>query len=190
MEDFYKEIIKNENLFFRGVELGASISDVEVVEGSNYMKKSGSNPSLYYYWDTGQIENIDLYFGLDDDEKVNRVKLMFYTEPDFYHEKITGEDFTSFEQKFYQKNIEEALAIPNSLLNRIIPMFTKNLGTPEEKHKDEVFNKDYQNFQRWIWYKNYSNKSLRLSLTSYLDDSDGRTVKWVFSLILSENTKP
>ena len=85
MEDLYREIIKNENLFFRGVELGASISDVEASEGANFIKKTGSNPSLYYYWDTGEVETIDLYFGLDAEEKVNRVKLNMSTYLFLWH---------------------------------------------------------------------------------------------------------
>jgi len=39
MEDFYEEIIKNENLFFKRVKLGASISEVENIEGGMYRKK-------------------------------------------------------------------------------------------------------------------------------------------------------
>lgn len=190
MKNIYSEIIRKENLFFRGLTLGANISEVEAIEGSNYHKKKGSHPSLYYYWDTGEVENIDLYFGLSTEEKVNRVKLMFYTYPDFYHEQQTGEDFTAFEKRFYENDIEASLKVPNELLNSILIMFTNDLGTPQEEHDDEVFNKKHQNFKRFIWFKDHNASPLRLSLTSYLDDSDGRNIKWVLSLLLSENITP
>lgn len=187
MQDFYHEIIKKENLFFRNLKLGSSISEVESIEGTKYLKKKGSNPSLYYNWETGKIETIDLYFGVDTDEKVNRVKLMFYTEPDFYHEEKTGEDFAAFEKRFYANNIEESLIVPNNLLKRILTMFSNKLGVPLEEHKDEIFKKSYHNFKRWIWFKEDDGIPLRLSLTSYLDDSDGSSIKWTLSILLSEN---
>ncbi len=190
MQDFYKEIIKKEDLFFRNIKLGASILEVESIEGTEYLKKNGNNPSLYYSSEIGEIETIDLYFGLDTEEKVNRVKLMFYTEPDFYNEKITEEDFSTFEKKFHENNIEQSLKEPNNLLKSILNMFSNELGEPLEEHKDEVFKEIYHDFKRWIWFKEGDDIPLRLSLTSYLDDSDGQSIKWVLSLLLSENITP
>ena len=190
MESLYQEIIKKGGLFFRGVELGASISEVQKVEGTKNNIKSGINPSIHYSWETGEMEEIDLYYGLNSNDKVNRVKLLFYSYPDFYYKQITGGDFLDFEQLVYKNKIQDYSKVSNDLLAQILSSLANNLGEPVEQHKDEVFDKGYQNFKRWIWFKERNNSPLRLSLTTYLDDTDSNSIKWVISLLLSENTTP
>lgn len=187
MESLYKEIIREETIFFRGVQLGISIPEVEEIEGTKNKKRTGSNPSLHYKWETGEAEDINLYFGLDKEEKVNRVKLMFYSYPGAYYNQLTKGTLGDFVTLVNQNNIKEFSTLPYALTEKMVKMFTENIGNPSIEDKDEVFNKDHQNFNRWVWIDENHTTPLRLSLTRYLDDSDYNNIKWVISLLMLEN---
>ena len=57
----------------------------------------------------------------------------------------------------------------NGVYDDVIKHFTNLLGEPVAEMSDSVYNKSYQNFKRYFWVEN----NLRLTITSYLDDSSG-----------------
>jgi hypothetical protein len=191
IDELYKEIILDESLFFRGIPLGSMISSVEKIEGTNFFKRTGNNPSYEYLKDIGEVERLELYYIFNlDTEKIYKVNLTFDTYPDFYFQEETGKGLSDFVQLMEQCNIEEYSTIHNTLFDKIFQLFTKLLSDHDEEESiDEIFNKKHNSFKRFIWHINNEklhDKPLRLALTSYLDDKDLQNIKQKINIQLEE----
>lgn len=191
IDELYNEIILDESLFFRGIPLGELISSAEKMEGTSFFKRGGNNPSYEYLKDIGEVERLELYYNFSlESEKIYKVNLTFETYPDFYFQEETGKGLLDFVELMKQCNIEEYSTIHNTLFDKIFQLFTKLLNNhQEEENTDEIFNKKYNSFKRFIWHINNEklyNKSLRLALTGYLDDKDLQVIKQKINIQLEQ----
>jgi len=169
INEFFNDIIKEKSISFRGVTIGDDLKIVENKEGSNFKKKIGSLSHYKYFFEVGEMEEIILYYGFDkSDEKVDRIKLLFKMYPEYYWRKNDGKDLIDFFTLLENNCLQKYLKPINGVYDEVIKHFTNLLGEPIEEMSDSVYNKSYQNFKRSFWVEN----NLRLTITSYLDDSN------------------
>lgn len=180
-DEIYSDIIKSESLFFRGVELGASLDQVEEKEGMDYDKVTGSLPHYEYYVETGEMEEIFMYYGFKTEtQKVDYIRLFLYTYPKIYWENAGGNALSEFFDKVHNQQIAEYTTSFDHTMTKIINHFTSILGTPKLEELDEVFSKPYHEFKKYSWVKD----AMMLSISSYIDDTKEGSVKKVLQLFL------
>ncbi|MCF6350619.1 MAG: hypothetical protein L3J23_06250 [Flavobacteriaceae bacterium] len=170
INEIFNDIIKEESILFRGVNIGDNLKTVEHKEGNNFKKKIGSLSHYKYYFEVGETEDLILYYGFNKEvKKVDRIKLLFKAYPKYYWKKDGGKELFDFFGLIENNNLKKYLKTFNLVYNEVIKHFTDLLGKPKVETSDSVFNKPYQNFSKSFWVKN----KLRLTITSYLDDNSG-----------------
>lgn len=170
------DIIKEPGINFRGIALGDPISDVEKKEGPYAEKKLYSNPFLRYEAEIGEMEEIHLYYNFEEaDELVKEITLHLTHYPDFYWAKEGHTDMTEFWARFEKSELQPYSSVFNDTVNDVVRHFTDVFKKePVIKTKDSVFKEPYHQFKCFAW--DIENEA-RLSVMTYADDSDYRTIK-------------
>jgi len=175
-ENLFDEIIKTNDIHFRGIKIGDDINDVITKEGTPTEEKRYSNPFLSYFYEVGETEEILVYYNfLEDTNKVTEIKLFFISYPDFYWKKDGGNNYVEFTNLLENNKIQKYSEIFLDTLHKIIDHFTTIFkSSPTIKIHDEVFNLPYQNFKAYAW--EYE-EIYRLSVITYIDDTVDENVK-------------
>ncbi len=170
------DIIKEPGINFRGIALGDSVTTVEDKEGPYTEKKLYSNPFIHYYIEIGEMEELSLYYNfLEADELVREITLSLVHFPDHYWTKEGHTDMTEFWARFEKGELQAYSTVFNDTVNDMVRHFTNVFKKePVIKTEDSVFKESYHQFKCYAW--DIENK-VRLSVMTYADDSDGRTIK-------------
>ncbi|MBQ4818572.1 hypothetical protein [Aquimarina sp. MMG016] len=183
--EIYNDIIKEEGFFFRGVPLGASLDEVKELEGFDYEEVLGSLPHYEYFIETGEMEEIIIYYGFKEGEDtINSIDLFLYAYPKIYWEDSGGEIITDFFKLTQQGKLEEYSKHFDGAKNKIIQRLEDQLGKPEIVETDNVFNQPYHKFKKYMWR---GDNKVFLSATEYIDDSKGDSVRNVLRLFLTKD---
>lgn len=172
----FNEIIKTNDIHFRGIKVGDDINDVIKKEGTPTQEKRYSTPFLSYFYEIGEMEEILLYYNfIEDTNKITEIKLFFFSYPDFYWKKEGGVDYQEFTNLLENNKIQKYSEVFIDTLNEIINHFTVLFDAPPTlTTSDFVFNLPYQNYRCYDWiYK----ELYRLSVISYIDDTIDLNVK-------------
>lgn len=170
------DIIKAPGINFRGIALGEPISEVEKKEGPYTEKKLYSNPFLKYFFEIGEMEEISIYYNFEEkDEQVKWITLHFIHYPDHYWTKEGNTDITDFWMLFEKNEIQAYSHVFTDTVSDVVKHFTDVFKKePVIDKKDPIFKEACHNYNSYNWEVE---NDLRLSVTTYADDSDGRAVK-------------
>ncbi|WP_374175091.1 hypothetical protein [Flavobacterium tructae] len=174
--EIFNEIIKTNDIHFRGIKIGDDISEVLQKEGTPNEENTYTNPFLKYSSKLGETEEITIYYNfIEGIRKVTEIKLFLISYPDLYWKKEGGVDYMLFTNLLENNNIQKYSATFLDTLNKIVDHFTLVFGAPPTiKTKDSVFNLPYQNYKSYAWiYK----ELYRLSVITYIDDTIDLNVK-------------
>ena len=190
IEEIFNTIIRSNNIFYRGLNLGATKKEIEAKEGFNYINKSGvSKPHYKYFYEVGEVEEINIYYGFSPkNEKLSNITLYFFSFPDYYWRKKGGKNIAHFNKLMYDEQISEFSAIFDEVTKMVLDIFVSELGAPKIHREHNVFNKGYQHYIAYSWNieNETSNKRTNLLLIKYLDDSIFDDVKLIMKLLLTE----
>lgn len=181
----YNDIIKDKGFFFRGIPLGASLDEIKELEGDDYYEVLGSLPHYEYYMETGEMEEIFIYYGFkEEDYKVKYIRLFLYAYPRIYWKNEGNKDAVEFFNRTKQGKLDEYSKNFESAKKLILQGLNDNLGKPKIEEKDEVFDQPYHKFKKYMWR---GENKMFLSATEYVDDSKGDSVRNVLRLFLTKD---
>lgn len=175
-KELFNEVIKTNDIHFRGIQIGENIENVINIEGTPTEEKRYSNPFLSYFYEVGEMEEIKVYYNfLEDSNEVIEIKLFFISYPDYYWKNEGGEDYTEFTNLLVNNAIQKYSEAFQSTVNEIINHFKVLFNEePTISTTDQVYNLPYQNYKSnaWVFKDKY-----RLSVTTYIDDLIDTNVK-------------
>lgn len=165
---FFKDIVKNNSINFRGAAIGDTLDIVENAEGVDFKDTKGSLPNYKYFLEIGEMEELSIVYSYKEESKVvwnMQVRFSFY--PKYYWEQAGGTN----EMEFYEllKNRQLSTCIPDytGLKEKLSNHFNTVLGKSERDNKDFVFKKPQHCFEREVWTKD----EMILTMKSYIDDT-------------------
>lgn len=171
----YNDIIKEKGVAFRGISLGDDMEEVVKIEGDDYDEVHGSLPHYEYFFETGEWEEVTIYYGFKEKENtVNSITLYLYGYPKIYWKDSEGTNEVDFFNRTQQGNLDEYSKHFNGAKNKIIESFEKQFGEPILLETDEVFNQPYHKFKKRIWKVE---NGISLSTTEYIDDFHDNSTK-------------
>jgi len=183
VEDIFKDLVRGSGIFFRGVPLGASRKDIQAVEGNDFDEVGGSLPHLEYFIETGDYEEIFLYYGFPPGrDQVTEQRCFLYGYPKLYWEDAGGSSPQELFQDLHAGTLDRHIPHLTALRERLVAHFTAQLGAPATDHEEAVFNQPHHQFQRYRWQ---GRDGQNLYLQSYWDDQREHSIRWVLSLLLS-----
>ncbi|MFD1604389.1 hypothetical protein ACFSJW_13350 [Flavobacterium artemisiae] len=174
--ELFNEIIKTNDIFFRGIKIGDTINDVRQKEGTPTEENLYNNPFLSYFYEVGEMEEITVYYNfIESTSKVTQISLYFISYPDFYWKKEGSENYQEFSDMLVNNKIQKYSKVFLHTLDKIVAHFTALFNeAPSLEKNSDPFNQPYQNYKSYSWtYKN----EYRLSVISYIDDSIDMNVK-------------
>jgi len=185
-KEILNDIIQEGGIFFRGIELGSPIDALDEIEGDDFDETSGSLSYREYYFETGEMEEVFVYYGFDEaDRKVNYIKLFLYAYPKIYWKDDGGENEQDFVQLFHDQNLGKYSKHFDRAKKMLVSHFTDLFGLPETVMKNKQFNQPCHEFIKHIWkVKN----QFELSLTAYNDDSSDGSLKQTLIMHLANQT--
>lgn len=170
------DIIKETGIHFRGIALGAPLSEVEEKEGPYAEKKLYSNPFIRYFIEIGEMEELTIYYDfLEADELVKEMTVFLIHYPDHYWTKEGHSNMSDFWIRFDKNELQAYSTLFHDTVNDLVKHFTDVFQKePAIDTKDSFFKEPYNNFKCYTWAIEHEH---RLTILVYADDSDGRTVK-------------
>lgn len=168
---FFKDIIKNKSIEFRGVALGSDLEEIKAREGDNFRKKNGSLAHYRYSFELGEAEEVSLTYGYlspDTSGGIKEITLILESFPLVYWNKAEQGNDGAFFRKMQANEIQDYAKSFLKTKAEIIEFYDNLLGPAEVQTKNSQFRKKYQNYELRFWIKD----NLRLFLMTYLNDKD------------------
>lgn len=178
------EIFKKNALFFREIKLESSREEIIKLEGNNFEENTFSNPYLKFFYEIGEMEEVQIYYHLDSNTQLLReIEVFFVSYPDYYWKKEGESDYLSFIQKMENKELEKYSVVFNATFDDLLHFCKNEFGEESEiSHKDAAFSKPYHEFVKHSWVVE---NTYRLTIMKYVDDYDYNNIKNTFKIIVA-----
>lgn len=181
-----KEIIKTDSIHFRNVKIGDTMELVEQIEGPPTEIKEYSNPFYRYFFEIGEMEEINLYYNYNMVEKlVDEINLYFIHYPDHYWKKEGNTDPIEFWSLLNNNQLQPYSTVFTNTVKNIVALFTNTLNQEPtiSSETNGVFDLPHQNYKVYKWI---INEQYYLSIQTYIDDSIDNNVKNTMILRMRE----
>lgn len=143
-----KDIIKANTIYFRDIKIGSLMELVLEKEGTPTEIKEYSNPFYHYFFEIGEMEELNIYYNYEKSKKsVNEIRLHFIHYPEYYWKKEGNTDPIEFWNllnknqlqpfsKVFLNTVQDVLSFFSTLLNKEPTLLTKPNAPFDAPHND------------------------------------------------------